>query len=121
MLVCCDIDGTASAAPNEILAILTALRASSNHVTMLTGVSDAVVTQADFDEKVAFLTSLGLGECWDDMTVLANHPGVNLADEKAKFCVDNGCDVLIDNAKANARAASAAGIPLCLVPWASRV
>lgn len=121
MLICCDIDGTANAAPEQMLGLLSALKSAGNHITILTGVSDSVVTQQDFDQKSDYLSALGLSAVWDDMCVFANPAGTDLADMKAQYAKSHDCAVLIDNAKANARAASAAGIPLCLVPWATRV
>ena len=119
MRVAVDIDGTINAAPGEFLALMTALKASGVMVTVLTGSADDPVTQKDFDEKVQFLTGLGCGECWYDMTVLGA-TGDDLSAAKAKWCDENSVDVLIDNNKDNAKAAVAAGVKLVLVPWATR-
>ena len=108
-----------NATPAEFLALMTGLRAAAVEVTVLTGTADPVANQDVFDAKAQYLTSLGLGQCWDSMTVIAA-TGDDLSNAKAKWCVDNSCDILIDNDKGNARAAVAAGVALVLVPWATR-
>ena len=115
-----DLDGTITSAPEQMLEIMVALRAASHRVLILTGISDDPVTQADFDAKVALLTSLGCGQCWDAMYILPHPPGADLPTMKAQLCQDLGVTVLIDNDKGNARACMAV-VPLVLVPWASRV
>lgn len=114
-----DVDGTLSAAPDQMQDICSALKACGHRISVLTGVSSNPVTQQDFDEKANFLNQLGLGESYDDMTVISNKG--NLAKAKAQFCVDNDIDVLIDNSRANCQQAVAMGVPLVLCPWASRV
>ena len=114
-----DLDGTLSAAPVEMQDVLSALKACGHRISVLTGTSSDPVTQQDFDEKANFLNKLGLGESYDDMTVISNSG--NLAQMKAQICVDEKVDVFIDNSRANADAAVSAGVPLVLVPWASRV
>jgi hypothetical protein len=96
--------------------------AAGHIVSVVTGTSDGPPTQMDYDNKAAYLTNMGIGECWHDMTVIS-HPGggSDLATTKAQWCVDNGVDCLVDNTVANVKAASAAGISLVLVPWASRI
>ena len=116
-----DVDGTIGATPYQMQEIASALMAAGHRVTVLTGYGDGQVTQAIFDEKANYLNSLGFGQSYNDMTVIANGPGVDLAAKKADYCVSEGVDILIDNSKANAKAAVAAGVPLVLVPWASRV
>ena len=120
MRVAVDVDGTLDANPRQMQSIMSALMAAGHIVSVLTGTSNTVATQADFDNKVAYLTSLGCNECWNDMTVIA-HTDADLADQKAAWCATNGVDVLIDNTVANVKAANDAGVDLVLVPWASRV
>ena len=122
MRVAVDIDGTLDSNPRELQTMMSALTAAGHIVSVITGTSDGPPAQPDFDNKANYLTNLGCGECWHDMTVIS-HPGGNkqLADVKAQWCIENGVDALIDNTIANVRAASKAGVPLVLVPWASRV
>lgn len=114
-----DIDGTLSAAPQQFQDILSALKACGHRISVLTGVSSNPVTQQDFDEKANFLNQLGMGQSYDDMTVISNKG--NLAKAKAQWCADNSIDVLIDNSRENCTQATSIGIPLVLCPWASRV
>lgn len=115
-----DIDGTVDAAPSEMQGIMSALKAAGHRVSILTGTANPTATQQDFNEKSNYLNSMGCGQCWDSMTVVAHGGNVNLADAKANWLSSNGVDVLIDNDKDNAKAATKAGVPLVLVPWASR-
>lgn len=120
-MVACDLDGTLSAAPAQLGCILRALRTSGCRVVILTGTGDGTPpTPQGWQDKVTKLTALGCSDCWDDMVLFAGDP-TTLADEKAAWCQANGVQVLIDNTRANAKAATAAGVPLALVPWASRV
>lgn len=114
-----DIDGTISAAPDQMQDMLSALKACGHRISVLTGCSSEPVTQQDFDDKANFLNKLGFGESYDDMTVISNKG--NLAKAKAQWCFDNSVDVLIDNNQSNCQQAVKTGIPLALCPWASRV
>jgi hypothetical protein len=119
MRVAVDIDGTLNAAPEQFVGLLSAIKGAGYRVSVVTGASDNPVTQQTFDDKANFLNELGLGQCYDDMTVISSVG--DLAQKKAKWCVDQSVDILIDNSIPNAKAAVASGIPLVLVPWASRV
>ena len=120
MLVAVDLDGTISAAPVQMGAILRALRSAGCRVVVLTGVDDGSSSdQAGWDAKRAKLDAAGCPDCWDELVLIgAQEPA--LADAKAAWCAANGAAVLIDNDKGNARASTAAGVPLVLVPWATR-
>ena len=120
MRIAVDIDGTIDANPDEMRSIMGSLMAAGHHVIVLTGTSDRVATQVDWDDKFDYLRSLGCGAVWDQLVVVPHGKG-EVADVKAQWCKDNGVDVMIDNDKGNAKAAIDAGVPLVLVPWASRV
>ena len=120
MRIAVDIDGTIDAAPAECRTIMSSLKAAGNRVVVLSGTPFPTASQASWDEKRDYLVSLGCGACWDELVLVPHEPG-ELADSKAKYCKDNGIDILIDNDKSNARAATGAGVPLVLVPWASRI
>ena len=120
MLVAADLDGTISAAPEQMGFILRALRAYGCRVVILTGTGDGTPpTPAGWQEKVAKLDALGCSDCWDELFLFDGNPDT-LAQEKADWCQTNGVQVFIDNTRANAKTATAVGVPLCLVPWASR-
>lgn len=118
MLAVFDIDGNVDAAPTQMQGIMTALKAAGWTVEILSGVT-GVATQADFENKSNYLNSLGCGQCWDHMTVVS-HPTGDVAGAKAQWLSEHGADVFIDNSKSNAKQAIKAGVPLVLVPWASR-
>lgn len=119
MKIAVDIDGTIDSNPDEMRSIMGSLMQAGHTVVVVTGTSDPVATQARWEDKVAYLRSMGCGAVWDQLVVLAHDKG-ELADVKAQWCSDNGVDVMIDNDKGNAKSASKIGIPLVLVPWASR-
>ena len=119
MKIAVDVDGTIDANPDEMRSIMGSLMQAGHTVVVLTGTATTTATKKDWDQKVAYLRSVGCGAVWDQLVVLAHDKG-ELADVKAAWCADNGVDVLIDNNKDNAKTATKTGIPLVLVPWASR-
>ena len=119
MKVAVDLDNTIDSTPKEMQSLMTALMAAGHSVVVLTGTAEDVVTQEVWDNKHQYLNTLGCGTCWNQLTIIASPDGSG-SDAKAKWCDKNGVDILIDNSNENARAATAAGVPLVLVPWASR-
>ena len=116
-----DIDGTVAAAPHQMQELASSLMAAGHEVIILTGTGNDAVTQDIVDAKSNYLNSLGMGQSYNTLTVIANNVAGGLDQAKAQWCKDNGVDVLIDNSQKNAQAAVNAGIELVLVPWASRV
>ena len=119
MRIAIDLDNTIDATPKQFQSMMSALIAGGNKVTVLTGTDGDVATQEIWDAKAQYLNSLGCGSCWTDMTVIPHMNG-NGPELKAQWCKDNGVDILIDNSKDNAKASIAVGVPLVLVPWATR-
>jgi hypothetical protein len=119
MQVAFDLDNTIDAAPKQMQSLMAALKATGHEVSVVTGSNSMPVTQEDWQEKCNYLNMLGCGACWDKLIVLS-HANGDIPSIKAKWCDDNGVDMLIDNSKENARAATAIGIPMVLVPWATR-
>lgn len=115
MLACFDIDGTIDAFPDELGALMRALRATGSTVQVLSGIDADELTPDDLVEKSQYLTGLGLGESYDRL-VLVPRPH---AENKASYMREAGVDLLVDNDKGNA--AAAADICPVLVPWQSRV
>ena len=123
MRVALDLDGTIDSCPREFQSIMSALQAASHTVTVVTGVEAAKVTKQDTEEKKNYLSALGCGQCYDELVILPHTPDGedhDLHDEKAQWLIDNGVDVFFDNNSKNAKAAVKAGVPLVLVPWASK-
>jgi hypothetical protein len=116
MQIAVDIDGTLDAYPNELRGIMGSVMAAGHQIYILTGTQDDVATQDDWQKKVDYVKALGCESVWDKLIVVS---GDDIAKAKAKWCKDNGVDVLIDNDKDNAKAVTAEGI-LVLVPWGSR-
>jgi len=116
MLVCTDLDGTIEADPATFQHIFAALRATGDQVAILTGVRGvATIGPAEVQAKRDFIAQLGF-TAYDQLAVF---PDDGQLDElKAQWCQANGASLLIDNSKANARAASQ--VTLVLVPWATR-
>lgn len=119
MLVAVDIDGTVDADPPMFLSLMSSLQAAGHTVIVVTGSQGVSQDELETDavEKVGYLKSIGLDACYSEMVVLqADDDG--LPDEKARYLDERGCDLLIDNSKANAKAA--ADVCTVLVPWQSR-
>jgi hypothetical protein len=118
-----DLDGSIDAAPGEFGPLMRALRAAGHTVSIVTGVKHNMESDPKdaYAAKVKQLDALDCGDCWDDMTVIAITDPKELAKAKAEWCHQNGISCAIDNNKTNAKAMVAdAGIPLVLVPWATR-
>lgn len=127
MMVCVDLDDTIDSFPAEMRAIMTSLTACGHTVWVVTGTENPDPTETDCKEKQFLLTQLGFTRTtpavhgqpgvsgqYDNIVVLPPpHP-----ENKAQWLKDNGADLLIDNDKANAQAAS--DICLVLVPWQTR-
>lgn len=114
MKVAVDVDNTADAAPDVFQSLLSALKAAGHTVVILTGCSSDTATQRDWDEKAAYLSSLGLGACWDELVVFSSPPHKG----KAKWCAKHHVDLLIDNSTKTADLATSGCV--VLVPWATR-
>ena len=118
MLVAADLDGTLDAYPREFQSILSALLSRGHTVYVVTGSQGPTVTQADMDEKAAYLASIGMGAAYNMLTVIANPDG-DIAEKKAKYLKSVGCEILIDNKVATCKAVTKVGI-LALCPWGSK-
>lgn len=119
MKVCVDIDGCIDSNPREFQSIMSSLKACGHTVVVLTGSQNGAPSAADQKEKAAYLQKLGCGACYDQLVVLDGTDQDALPQVKADWCKKNNVDVLVDNTKANAKAAQSV-VPLVLVPWASR-
>ena len=119
MKIAVDLDNTIDANPLQLHTIMQSLKAAGHYVAVVTGTGDSIVTQQEWQRKCDYLTSLGCSSCWNELVVIA-HPNAPVEEVKAKYLKDNGYDALIDNSKDNAKEATKAGVPLVLVPWASR-
>jgi len=115
-----DLDGTISAAPRQMCALMSGLRSQGWRVAVLTGTGDGIPGTPDgLKAKEAKLRSFGCEECWDEL-VLFDATNAELATQKAAWCAANGVEISVDNTKANAKAVTKAGVAVALVPWASR-
>jgi|SRR5215472_12098444 len=115
MLCAFDLDGCIDAFPREFQSIMSALKAAGHRIVVVTGTADVAATEQVFHEKAEYLASLGCGECYDQLIVVA-HPSEDVADMKADVLEDIEASVLFDNRKKNAKKAPC----LTLVPWQSR-
>lgn len=115
MLAALDLDGTISAFPAQMAAVMSSLRAAGHTVYVVTGADSATATLEQVTgAKASFLDSLGCGQCYDGLAVI---PPPH-ADNKAAYLESVGADLLIDNSKDNAKAA--ASVCPVLVPWQTR-
>ena len=120
MNIAFDLDNTIDATPKQMQSLMSALMAAGHHIVVLTGTDDPVVDPIDWQAKADYLNSIGCGQCWNELVVQSHAEPLDGPTVKAQYCRQHDVDVLIDNSKDNARAATAAGVPLVLVPWASR-
>ena len=114
-----DLDGTLDSYPRQLQTIMAALREAGHTVNVVTGSPNPAVDQAEWQAKADQLTELGLADCYDELVVVAG-PENSIPQRKVLYLRSVGASVLVDNAEATARFASAAGL-LVLVPWATRV
>lgn len=120
MHVAFDLDNTLDTFAPQMQSLMMALRTSGHVVSVMTGASEQEPTPAVIREKIEYLSSLGLGDCWDWLIVIGDPPH----ERKAELC-RNGyqgkepgpgpVDILVDNSLHNARLAAPAC--LVLVPW----
>ena len=115
-----DLDNTIDANPAELQSMMSALRAAAHTVVVVTGTAEPTVTQAVWQQKADYLTSIGCGQCWDEL-VVASHPGGDFSDQKAQWLSENGFHLYCDSTMVNAKAANKIGIPLVLVPQGSKI
>lgn len=115
-----DLDNTIDANPAQFQTIMSALKSCGHTVIVVTGTGDDTATQQRWQEKCDYLTSLGCGQCWDELVIMA-HPGGDIADDKSAWMVANDVHCFIDSTMVNAKSANLAGIPLVLVPQGSKI
>jgi hypothetical protein len=118
VIVAVDLDGTLDIYPQELRAIMSAVRAAGDTVIVISGSHKGFVDQGEVDGKAQMLASLGLDRCYDELVVIPG-PETDVADRKAAYLQSIQASVLIDNRKKNCRAATKAGM-LALCPWGSR-
>ncbi len=116
MIIACDIDGTLDADPSGFGSLLAGMKANGHRIVVLTGCSSKHVTQADLDEKGAYLTKLGMGNSWDELVVFADPPH----EAKAQWVRENmgPGDLAFENSITNAQL-MAQFTTVCLV-WGSK-
>ena len=114
--IMCDIDGTLNAAVPEMTALLRALHDAGNYVALVSGIDDNPKSGNTWQAKAQYLQSLGVTQCWDDLVVVSG----DIPALKSQWCLDNNIDLAIDNSIPNARSLIDIGLPMVLVPWATR-
>ncbi len=116
-----DIDGTIAAYPAQFQELASSWMSAGHRVSVLTGSGAPTITQREWEEKANYLNELGMGQSYDDLTVISNQVAGGLATAKAQWLCDNGVDVFIDNNRNNCEAALSVGIDLVLLPYATQV
>ena len=115
MRVGVDIDGTADLDPSVMGSLMMALKTAGHNVVVLTGASDPIPSQADWQAKADYLKQIGLGSAWNKLVVFGDPPHK----AKAKWCHKHNVDLLLDNSAENADLA--AKYSIVLVPWNSMI
>lgn len=88
-----DIDGTLSAAPEAIGAIMRALRTAGHVVHVITGLGIGEVQQSNIDERKHQLKVLGVENDYDFLHI-AVQPVVP---DKANYCRDHNIVLMFEN------------------------
>lgn len=115
-----DLDGTISAAPLQMCALMSGLRSQGWRVAVLTGTGDGIAADpAGLKAKEAKLRAFGCEDCWDEL-VLFDATNAALAKQKAAWCAAHGVQIMVDNTRRNTKAATKVGVAVALVPWATR-
>ena len=111
-----DVDGTISADPDAVGEVMRALKSGGCYVAIVTGSNPDSPSGPTWQSKVEYLKSVGVTDCWDDLVVVSG----DIPAQKAAWFQQNKIDAAIDNNVLNAKAILKAGVPLVLVPWATR-
>lgn len=108
MIVCYDLDGTLSLDPEFYRAEMDGHRQAGHEVHVLSAVEDGPATNADLLAKSSLLHELGLANSYDKLAVV-DGPHSAVPQNKVAYMRRAGATHLVDNRKANAKAAAAAG------------
>jgi hypothetical protein len=104
-----DLDKTISAAPGLMKTLMDGLRANGDEVHIVSGTrSRGPATQADVQEKKDHLDSLGCADCYDQLVAVSG-PKKRIPEQKVNNMRHVGATAIIDNSKANIKAARKAG------------
>jgi hypothetical protein len=104
-----DLDDTISAVPGLMKTLMDGLRANGDEVHIVSGVRGRdVATQGDVQEKKDQLDSLGCADCYDYLVAVSG-PEKKIPEQKVNYMRHGGATALIDNSKANIKAARKAG------------
>ena len=105
-----DVDGTLTALPAQLGAIMRALRAAGHEVHVITG-QTAPITDASFAKRRAQLSALGLDGAYDELHIAG--PPDWVADKHA-YCAEWHIDLMVEDSLVYAAAISAV-TPLLMV------
>lgn len=108
MIICVDLDGTITAAPSFYKALMDGLRSGGHEVVVLSGCAGERASPEEANAKAVILDSLGLARSYDRLVVVAA-PHNKVATPKVDYMTHVGACALIDNDKANVKAARKAG------------
>lgn len=110
MIACFDLDSTLTASPDFYRAAMQGLIAAGHKVHVLTGTHTAKITPQEMSEKHSLLAQLGFvkGRDYDQLDVVPG-PESDVAENKVRYMQAVGASHLIDDRKANCKAARKAG------------
>lgn len=105
-----DLDGTISATPHLMRAIMRGLKDAGHEVHVVSGTHHDPATREDIVEKKALLDELGFvqGEDFDKLVAVSG-PEKRVAEGKVNYMRHVGAVGLIDDKKRNIKAARKAG------------
>ena len=107
---CFDLNGTISSTPELMAALMKGLREAGHEVHVVSGTHHDPATEADLREKTDLLDKFGLkrGQDYDKLVAISG-PETKVAAGKVQYMRHVKAAGLVDNAKANIKAARKAG------------
>jgi hypothetical protein len=107
---CFDLNDTISSTPELMMAMMVGLREAGHEVHVVSGTHHNPATLADLREKQELLDKLGLekGTHYDKLVAVSG-PESAVAERKVQYMRHTAAAGLVDNAKANIKAAKKAG------------
>ena len=107
---CFDLNDTISSTPGLMMTMMKGLREDGHQVHVVSGTHHEPATEHDLREKKDLLDKLGLekGVHYDKLVAVSG-PEAKVAERKVQYMRHTNAAGLVDNAKANIKAAKKAG------------
>lgn len=107
-VICVDLNDTITAFPEEMKMLMEAFQAAGHEVHVLSGWEAESAGEEALAQKTQQLKDCGCGDCYDKLVVVAD-PDNDVAHQKVNYMRHVGSNILVDNNRANGKAARKAG------------